>query len=195
MKPLTAFFAMILSAAAASAQSLPSKPKTENRNATVTFYVSGVECPSCAYSVSHSISQLAGVAEASPGQVVEHFVNVTFDPGKLSLGQIARAVHDAPALHGTPYQASLKIRIPGYASQEHQACVDALFARWRMLFEADLIDKAAGEFVLYFREPDVTQKGARAGRLTLAEFTGALTAPAPLGLGLVMTMVREDDPR
>lgn len=195
------FRTLLTSLAAASlafGQSAAPKQPTELRpsapTSTVTFYVSGVECPSCVYSVTYSISQLAGVSDATPGQVVENFVNVTFDPKKLSLSQIARAVHEAPALHGTPYQASLKVHIPGYAKEENQARVDALLTRWEAVFDADLMDKATGEFVLYFRQPQEDEKKPPTG-LTLAEFTEALTAPAPKGLGLSMKLAKEDDPR
>lgn len=159
--------------------------------ATLTIFVDGVECPSCAYAVNYSISQLQSVTEVEAGQVVENFANVTFDPAQVSEHQIAQAVTDAVPLHGTPYGATLKLFIPAYAQPGNAAKVDALFAKWRHWVELVPMDKATGEFVLHFEElkPKKDTSGPQGWSLALLD--AALRAPAPKGPGLDYRVVSE----
>lgn len=146
----------------------------EPKPLTLTFYVDGVECPSCAYSVSYAIEQLKPVSEVECGQVIENYANVTFDPRQISPQQIAQAVTEAVPLHGTPYEATLKLRIPAYAKADHAKRVDALFASWKERVEAVRIDAETGEFILHFK-PLPTQAEATGLRgWTLAELEQGL---------------------
>lgn len=123
----------------------------EPKPVTLTFYVSGVECPSCAYSVNYAIEQLKPVSEVEAGQFIENFVNVTFDPRQVGPQQIAHAVTEAVPLHGTPYEATLKLRIPTYAKQGNAKRVDAVFTAWKAWLEVESVDPAKGEFILHFK--------------------------------------------
>ena len=161
---------------------------------TLTFYVVGVECPSCVYSVNYSISQLKSVSDVSAGQFIENFANVTFDPKVVSIHQIAQAVTEAAPLHGVPYQATMKLFIPDYAKEQNSRKVDALFARWKALVEVETVDRAAGEFLIHFQPLKMDAKKAGPQGLTLDELTSALHEPAPKGLGMSFRLAKENDP-
>lgn len=163
------------------------------KTATVTLYLSGVECPGCAYSVNYAISQLKGVGEVVSGQWVDDFVNVTFDPGVVTVHQLAHAVFDAPALHGVPYQASLKLIIPDYAREGNARRVDALLRGWADWAEVELVDPGKGHFTLKFRplKPGV-QLGPQG--LALEKIIEAVSAPAPRGIGLRLEIAAAKEP-
>ncbi|MBV6501601.1 MAG: hypothetical protein CJBNEKGG_04117 [Prosthecobacter sp.] len=163
------------------------------RPARVTLYVSGVECPGCTYAVSYAISQLKGVGEVVSGQMVDDFVNVTFDPRIVSVHQLAHAVFDAPALHGMPYQASLKLDIPDYSKDDNAGRVDALLQGWADWAEVEVVDRSRGRFTLKFRP---LKPGGAAGPqgLSLDKIIEAFTAPAPRGIGLRLEIAAEKEP-
>lgn len=161
---------------------------------TLTFYVAGVECPSCVYSVNYSISQLKSVSDVTAGQFIENYANVTFDPKVVSIHQIAQAVTEAAPLHGVPYVATMKLFIPDYAKEQNARKVDALFAQWKALVEVETVDRAAGEFLIHFQPLKMDAKKAGPQGLTLDELTSALSEPAPKGLGLKFRLAKEDDP-
>lgn len=146
----------------------------EPKPVTLTFYVAGVECPSCAYSVNYAIEQLKHVSEVEAGQVIENYANVTFDPRQVSPQQIAHAVTEAVPLHGTPYEATLKLRIPDYAKAGHAKRVDALFASWKDRVEAVRIDAATGEFILHFKPLPAAAAATGPRGWTLAELEQGL---------------------
>ena len=149
------------------------KPKPVTR----TFYVSGVECGSCVYAVQQSVTETKGVADVTVVQLIDSIANVTFDPKKVSDQQIAQAVREAYPLHGMPYLATLKLRMPGYA--KNAAKVDRLFAGWKKSVTMEVIDKAKGELVVHFLPLEVdAQKTAPQG------WSIALLAEAAKGLGL-----------
>lgn len=163
------------------------------RPARVTLYVSGVECPGCAYSVNYAISQLKGVRDVVSGQMVDDFVNVTFDPCIVSVHQLAHAVFDAPALHGMPYQASLKLVIPDYSKGDNAGRVDALLQGWADWAALEVVDRNMGQLTLKFRP---LKPGVAAGPqgLALDKIIEAFTAPAPRGIGLRLEIAAEKEP-
>jgi copper chaperone CopZ len=156
---------------------------------TRTFFVSGVECGSCVYMVQQAVSEAKGVSEVSVVQVIDNYANVTYDPKMVSEHQIAQAVRDAIPIHGMPYLATLKLRVPAYAKSASK--VDALFARWKDWLEVERVDKAKGEFVLHFLPLKADAKKAGPQGWSLAQFTEAMKAPAPKGLGLEFTLEQE----
>ena len=159
---------------------------------TLTFYVAGVECPACVYSVNDSIRRLEGVIEVAEGQANEHFSNVTFDPARVSAQQVAQAVREAFPLHGAPYIASLKLRVSNYSEGDVAAKVAAVLVRWKESIQAEVTDAAKGEIVLRF-EPLAEADSDRPGRRgwTPDSLIEALSAPSPKGLGLSVTWVTE----
>jgi len=113
-----------------------------------TFYVSGVECGSCVYLVEQAVREVPGVSRVSVVQSLENCADVLFDPKVVSEHQIAQAVFNAPALHGTPYRAALRMRMPECVRREAE--MTALFARWKPWVEVQLIKGKKGEFSVHF---------------------------------------------
>ncbi len=141
---LICFF--LLPAAGAAADSAPTKPA----QTTLTFYVAGVECPACVFSVNDSVRRLDGVEEVIDGQNNENFINVTFDPEKVSAHQIAQAVTDAFPLHGGPYLATMRLLVSGYAEGENAEKVSGVFAKWKDWIEVEAAKPGKGELVVKF---------------------------------------------
>lgn len=156
---------------------------------TVTFYVSGVECGSCVYVVQQSISETKGVSDATVVQVIDTYANVVFDPKAVSEHQIAQAVREALPIHGMPYLATLKLHVPDYA--KHASKVDGLFARWKGWVELETVDKTKGELLIHFNELKIDAKKTGPQGWSLAQFTAAMKSPEPNGLGLDFTLEKE----
>ena len=117
---------------------------------TLTFYLSGVECPSCIYSVWQAVNPVKGVSDVAVQQRIDSYANVTFDPRVVSAQQIASAVTEAWPLHGKPYTASLNLSVPDYAKGGNAAKVDAVFAKQKPWVQIEPLDKAKGEFSIAF---------------------------------------------
>jgi len=152
---------------------------------TRTFYVTGVECGSCVYAVQQSVGETKGVSDVAVVQVIDSFANVTFDPQVVSEHQIAQAVREAYPLHGMPYLATLKLRLPEYA--KHSAKADAVLGRWKDWITVKPVDQAKGEFEIHFLPLKADEKKAGPQGWSLAEFSAALKT----GLGLAFTLESE----
>ncbi len=126
--------------------------------AKAEFVVSGLECGSCVYIVQYQLSQTPGIAEVEVLQGAEDFARVSYDPKVLSEHQIAQAVREAPGLHGTPYVATLKLRVPGFS--QNSAKVKRLFETWKPWIELKVWDEHAGELIVNFHELKKDAKGA-----------------------------------
>lgn len=165
---------------------LPAADKPAAGAVTLTFFLGGVECPSCMYSVWQSLNEVKGIADAEMQQRIDSFANVTFDPAVISAHQIAHAVSGAFALHGRPYEAMLRLRVPDYARKGNAPRLDAVFARNKEWLEVETVDKAKGEFVLHFRplKPAEAKKGPQGW--SQAAFLAEVRSPAPKGLGLAL---------
>lgn len=146
----SALFALLLSFAL-HAEDKPAPAKT-------VFVVSGLECGSCVYMVQHQLSQTAGIAEVEVLQGIEGYASVSYDPKLVSEHQIAQAVREAPGLHGTPYIATMKLRVPGFS--QHATKVKALFEKWKPSIELVVWDEHAGELIVNFSELKKDAKGA-----------------------------------
>ena len=123
------------------------------RQARITLFVAEAECPACAYSVMNSLRGLDGVTGLSEGVAVEVWVNVTYDPGKIAIPQLSRSVWKAYPLHGTPYQAYLKLRVPDYDREDNAQFVNAILARWQPRIKATLVNRKEGRFILKLPVP------------------------------------------
>lgn len=145
--------------------------------AKAVFVVSGLECGSCVYMVQNQLSHTSGIAEVEVLQGVEGYARVNYDPKLVSEHQIAQAVREAPGLHGTPYIASMKLRVPGFAKQASQ--VKALFAKWKPAVEMEVWDAKQGDLIVYFEDLKKDPKGASPRGWSLAQLSDGLK---PLGL-------------
>lgn len=157
--------------------------------AQTVFLISGLECGSCVYMVQYALSQTSGVKEAEVMQTSDNFAKVSFDPKVVSEHQLAQAVRDAPALHGTPYLATMKLRVSGLARDGNAAKVKALFNRWKQWVEMEVWDEREGEIVLRFQPLEPDAKGVLPRGWSPALLSEALQAPAPKGLGLKFEIV------
>lgn len=168
------------------------RPPSKSDPVTLTFYVSGVECPSCVYIVNQSISDVKNVTDVSVSQGIENYANVTFDPRAVSVHQIAQAIVDSIPLHGRPYEPSLRIRVPDYAKNGNASRVDAVFARWKQWVDVTTVDKAKGEFVIHFLPLKADKNKQEPQGWTLDHLVRAVQDPPPRGLGLAFTVDSEN---
>lgn len=137
----------------------PSLPAAEKPAPTkVVFAVSGLECGGCVYMVQNQLSQTPGITAVEVMQGLDGTAEVAYDPKALSEHQVAQAVRDAPGLHGTPYLASLKLRIPGLSAKADQ--VKALFEKWKPWIAMTVWDAQAGEVIVHFHELKQDTQGA-----------------------------------
>lgn len=172
---------MVLSDSNAAAQS-PDKPKRSEW----IFDVTGLECGACVYQVQQAIKDAKGVSEVEVFQTQDGYAKVAFDSKVVSEHQLAQAVREAFALHGSPYLLRLRLSIPAYTSKETAAKVDAVFVTWKQWVDVKPFDQAKGEFVLQFKPlaADAKQQGPQGWDISKLE--KALKAPAPDGLGLAI---------
>lgn len=140
--------------------------------AKAVFFVSGLECGSCVYMVQNQLSQTPGIAEVEVLQGIEGFARLNYDPKLISEHQIAQAVREAPGLHGMPYIATMKMRVPGFS--QHSAKVKALFGTWKPSIELVVWDEHAGELIVNFQELKKDAKGAFLRGWSLAQLTKGL---------------------
>jgi|APTNR8051073442_1049403.scaffolds.fasta_scaffold12360_3 copper chaperone CopZ len=140
--------------------------------AKAVFVVSGLECGSCVYMVQHQLSQTPGIVEVEVLQGIEGFASVSYDPKALSEHQIAQAVREAPGLHGAPYIATMKLRVPGFS--QHVAKVKALFEKWKPSIELVVWDEHADELIVNFNELKKDAKDAFPRGWSLAQLTEGL---------------------
>lgn len=151
---------------------------------TRTFYVSGVECGSCVYMVQQSIGETKGVEDVQVEQIIDNYAQVTFNPKRVSDHQIAQAVREAIPLHGTPYLATLRVKVPDYA--KHKAAIDQLFAGWKGSVTLVPSLEVKDEFTIHFEPLKADAKKAEPQGWSLAAFTEAMK-----GLGAGFTLVQE----
>jgi len=140
--------------------------------AKAVFTISGLECGSCVYMVQHQLSQTPGIAEVEVMQGIEGYASVSYDPKLVSEHQIAQAVREAPGLHGMPYIASMRLRVPGFSQNSTQ--VKALFEKWKPSIELVVWDDHAGELIVNFAELKKDAKGAFVRGWSIAQLEDAL---------------------
>jgi copper chaperone CopZ len=148
---------------------------------TLTFYVAGVECAACVFAVNDSVRRLSGIDEVIDGQNNANYINVTFDPAKVSAHQIAQAVTDAFPLHGAPYVPTLRVVVPVYGEGENAAKVAGVFAKWKDWVEFEVTKPAKGELVVKFKPLKTDPAEAKAAGWTHAAMKEALGKVLPPG--------------
>lgn len=148
---------------------------------TLTFYVAGVECPACAFAVNDSVRRLAGIDEVIDGQNNANFINVTFDPAKVSAHQIAQAVTDAFPLHGAPYVPTLRLTVSGYAEGGNPAKVAEVFSKWRDWVEVEAVKPGKGELVVKFKPIQTDPASVKASGWSHGTMREALAKALPAG--------------
>lgn len=166
--------------------------KVPSNQQVLIFDVTQVECGSCVYVVQQAIQETAGVSEVEVMQTREGYARVCYRPDLVTPHQIAQAVRETYQLHGAPYLMRLPLTIPAYTEESTARNVDALFERWKKWIQVKPVQRAKGVFVIEFQplEKAPGSKGPRGW--DLQTFQKALTAPAPEGLGLEISIGQKE---
>jgi hypothetical protein len=117
-------------------------------------------------------------------QIIDNYAQVTFNPKAVSDHQIAQAVREAIPLHGTPYLATLRVKMPEYAKRK--AAVDQLFAGWKSAVTLVPSLEIKDEFAIHFEPLKAVTKTVEPYGWSLTTFTEAMK-----GLGVDFTLVQE----
>ena len=167
------------------------KPGLTPHPVTFTFYITGMECGTCMALITQSINEVKGVTDLS-FDIIGGYANVSFDTHVASAHQIAQAVAETMPVHGKPFVATMKLRVPDYAKDGNAAKVDAVFASRKEWVEVELVDKAKGEFVVWFGalKADPAKTGPQGWNP--GHFGHPLHDPAPKGLGLAFELKKEE---
>ena len=158
----------------------------------LTFDVVGAECPACFYSVADAVRQVKGVKEIEDANGLGNRARVRFDPALATVHELAHAMWRAFPLHGKPYQAVLRLRLPAYSQAGNAAAVDGVLAGWAQWLETEVINRKTGEIALRFRPLTKAERKAARPGWSLETGLTALTAPPPKGLGLKVSWVNAD---
>lgn len=174
---------------AGPARAIDATPAAKSKEVTYSFFLSGVECPSCVYSVWQSLQGIKGISDVNAQQRLDSFATVTFDPQLVSVHRIAQAVSEAWPLHGKPYLASLTLQVPDYNKNGNAAKADAIFAAQKPWVKIEVLDAKRGEFsiAIELAKPSDDKKSAKSWHPD--DLLRALRAAPPNGPGLACSFV------
>lgn len=172
---------------ASAAEKKPYKPAFT----TQTFYVAGVQCDTCVANITESIKKVKSVTKVDKLTPTSGYVNVSFDAHADSFHQVAQAIADATPVHGKKYVPTMKIRVPDYAKEDNAAKVDAVFAKSAAFVKVEATNKEKGEFVINFLPLTLDAKKTGPQGWNAGRFGHPIHDPAPKGLGLAYSFVRE----
>lgn len=160
---------------------------------TATFYISNVQCGSCADAIAESVKKVKSVTEVklTPG---DGYAQISFDSHKDSFHQIAQAIADAAPVHGDKYVPTMRISVPDYAKGDNAAKVDAIFAKSKDQVKVVAKNREKGDFEIQFLplKLDATKEGPQGWNA--GKFGHPVGDPAPKGLGLKLLIKREGQP-
>lgn len=184
-------FITLLTAAKLLGETPAKAPAAAGEKASLTFFVSGIECGACVEVVKQSVEFVKGVSQVQVEQRLDSVANVTFDPARVKPHDIALAVRDAVRLHGLPYEASLRLRIPACIQPENRAGIESRLAGLSPHLKFHLVDPDLGEYAADLSVPE-EGKPVPAGWWNLRQLDEALRAESPAGLGLKFQWVHEE---
>lgn len=190
MKNLLAALALL--GALTLGTSAAGQPGVTPHPVTLTFYIAGMECGACTDFINQSVFQVKGVKEVQPQEL--GCLNISFDTHVASAHQIAQAVSEALFLHGKPYEATLRFRVPDYAREGNAARVDAIFAARKDWVKVETVDRDKGEFAVHFLPLAVDKSKAGPQGWNPGHFGHPVHDPAPKGLGMAFALVKEGQP-
>lgn len=177
-----AWFSVLVHGAGVAADSAPKAPLE-----TLTFYVAGVECAACVFAVNDSVRRLSGIEEVIDGQNDANYINVTFDPAKVSAHEIAQGVSDAFPLHGAPYVATLRFVVSGDGGGENAAKVAGVFSKWKDWVEVETKKGGNGGYLVKFKPLKGDRSRAVAAGWSHAAMQEALGKALPAGTKVELT--------
>jgi copper chaperone CopZ len=140
-------------------------------NKSLTFRVSGVECGGCMYAVQQSISETPGVKDVAILPGIETLATVTFDSIRISEHQIAQSIREALPLHGTPYLASLKIKVSNETAPNIKQALDRLQEKWKNQIRIEPIDKESTNRLIHFEPLSPDAPKDKSHGWSMARFT------------------------
>ena len=184
-----AFFCLLLLMACR-----PGPPVAAARTETLTFFVSGLECVACAESVRQSISELEGIESIRMREGLEGYAQVCFAPERVTAQQIAQAVYEARPLHGTHYEATLRLQLPGQQNPCGLAAVKTLLANQKHAIDTEPFWDAADQILVRFLPLEKVAQTQGAKGWSHERLSAALRQPAPSGPGLENRWVSVGDP-
>ena len=167
------------------------KKAPEPHPATVTFFITNVECGECIGSITDSLKKVrsfTGVTGLTPDS---GYATVSFDSHVNSYQEIANAIATAAPAHGKPYEPSIKLRIPDYAKGENAAGVDGVFAKQAAHVKVEPTDRAKGEFTVHFLPLKLDPAKNAPQGFNGGAFGHPVHDAPPKGLGLNFAVVRE----
>jgi copper chaperone CopZ len=166
------------------------KPVVTPHTETFRFLIGGMECGGCVAMITQSINEVKGVTNVDL-EIFSGSGIISFDTHLASAHQIAQAIADAFPVHGKPFAAALKFRVPEYAKEGNAAKVDAVFAKQKRWVEVETVDRAKGEFVVHFLPLQIDEKKPEPQGWSLGHFLHAIQDPAPNGLGLACALMTD----
>ena len=149
----------------------------------MTFYITGMECGTCMALLTQSIQEVKSVKDVS-FDIIWGYANVTFNPSEASPHQIAQAVAETMPVHGKPFVATLRFRVPDYDKPGNRTKVDGIFDKHKAWAEIETIDKAKGEFAAHFSSLTVDAGKEGPQGWNPASLAHDIQDAAPKGLGL-----------
>ncbi len=180
--------------AAASLEAAEKKP-VEPHPTTQTYYISNVTSDQEVTRISEALQKVKSFANIKDLTPKTGYGNISFDSHVNSFHEIAQAIADAGPQNAKKHEVTMKLRVPDYAKGDNAAKVDEVFAKQKADVTVECVDKTKGEFVLHFLplKVDATKQGPQG--FNGGKFGHPIHDPAPNGLGLVFSIVREGVPK
>ncbi len=118
---------------------------------TATFYISDVKCAACVSFLNDSVQAVPGVITVDGLTETSGYARISFNPEKANHQGIAQAVAETIQIHGEPFKAVLKLRIPDYPREGNTAKVDALIAKQKDFVTFECRNREKGLFAIHFK--------------------------------------------
>ncbi len=153
---------------------------------TATFYISDVKCAACVSFLNDSMQTVPGVNMVDGLTETSGYARISFNPQKATHQGIAQAVAETIQIHGEPFKAFLKLRIPAYPQESNTAKVDALIAKQKDLVTFECRNREKGLFAIHFKPVTSPQPAGAASVWKPEQFLKAVKE-----LGLEARLVEE----
>jgi hypothetical protein len=160
---------------------------------TLIFYLTGADGQKDVDAISGAISKLRR-ASTTEVNTLRSYARIRFDSHVVSYHQVAQAISDAGKSIGKTYDPWLIFIVPDYAKGDNTEKVDEIFAGKRLNTRVRVkpLDKAKGEFAVYFLPLVVDPKGPSPQGFNGGHLHHPISDPAPRGLALESSYADRD---
>jgi copper chaperone CopZ len=191
-RPLT--IPLFAAGALTAAEQTPLAPAAPHPT-TQTYYISNVSSDKDAASITESLQKVKSVTKVESLTPKSGYANISFDSHVVSYHQVAQAIMDAEPQNGKKHEVTMKVRVPDYTKDDNATKVDEVFAKQKSDVRVECVDKEKGEFVMHFLplKTDPSKNGPQG--FNGGKFGHPIHDPAPKGLGLAFSIVREGAPK